>query len=173
LKTFLAITNIVLLLLLGSVTHFYEEQLTTLNEIRTLDRVEFNAKLDEKQGQFNAVSQLLDVVTNSRPLVFSAYNALPNQTDDTPNITASNKQIYPGVLALSREMLTPYGFGGDIAYGDKVIVMIEMTVEDTMHERWRQRGDVFMINYAAAMNFGRKEGRIYHVGNSDPYHVDG
>ena len=103
----------------------------------------------------------VDLLTDSKPLVFTAYNAMVSQTDDTPNITASNKEIFPGVLALSRELLKPYGHGGDIAYGDTVWVVLPMQVEDTMNRRWRSRGDVFMLDYSEAIQFGRRDGRLY------------
>lgn len=103
----------------------------------------------------------LDIFTDSKPMVFTAYNAMVSQTDDTPNITASNKEIFPGVLALSRELLKPYGFGGNIAYGDTVWVVLPMQVEDTMHRRWRSRGDVFMLDYDEAIQFGKRNGRMY------------
>ncbi len=104
----------------------------------------------------------LDLFTEGHPLVFTAYNALVGQTDDTPNITASNKQIFPGVLALSRELITRYGYGGNINYGDKVWMVVPMQVEDTMNKRWRERGDVYMLNYDEARQFGRRSGILYH-----------
>ena len=103
----------------------------------------------------------LDLFTEGHPLVFTAYNALVGQTDDTPNITASNKEIFPGVLALSRELITRYGHGGDIQYGDKVWVVVPMQVEDTMNKRWRGRGDVYMLDYDRALEFGRRSGILY------------
>ena len=111
----------------------------------------------------------LDLFTEGHPLVFTAYNALVGQTDDTPNITASNKEIFPGVLALSRELITRYGHGGNIQYGDKVWVVVPMQVEDTMNKRWRGRGDVFMLDYDKAVQFGRKSGILYHQGDDIEY----
>jgi len=111
----------------------------------------------------------LDLFTEGHPLVFTAYNAMVGQTDDTPNITASNKEIFPGVLALSRELITRYGHGGDIQYGDKVWVVVPMQVEDTMNKRWRGRGDVFMMDYNKAVRFGRKSGILYHQGDDIEY----
>ena len=108
----------------------------------------------------------LDLFTEGHPLVFTAYNAMVSQTDDTPNITASNKEIFPGVLALSRELITRYGHGGDIQYGDKVWMVIPMQVEDTMNKRWRGRGDVYMLDYDEARQFGRREGILY-TGDKD------
>lgn len=111
----------------------------------------------------------LDLFTEGHPLVFTAYNALVGQTDDTPNITASNKEIFPGVLALSRELITRYGHGGDIEYGDKVWVVMPMQVEDTMNKRWRARGDVFMLDYDQAVQFGKKSGILYHQSDEVEY----
>jgi len=111
----------------------------------------------------------LDLFTEGHPLVFTAYNALVGQTDDTPNITASNKEIFPGVLALSRELITRYGHGGEIEYGDKVWVVMPMQVEDTMNKRWRGRGDVFMMDYDKAIQFGRKSGILYHQNDEVEY----
>jgi len=114
----------------------------------------------------------LDLFTEGHPLVFTAYNALVGQTDDTPNITASNKEIFPGVLALSRELITRYGHGGDIQYGDKVWVVVPMQVEDTMNKRWRGRGDIFMLDYDKAVQFGKKSGILYHQDDEVEYASD-
>lgn len=111
----------------------------------------------------------LDLFTEGHPLVFTAYNALVGQTDDTPNITASNKQIFPGVLALSRELISRYGHGGNIDYGDQVWVVVPMQVEDTMNKRWRGRGDVFMMDYSEALEFGRRSGILYHKNDEIEY----
>jgi len=140
--------------------------LQSWNSRQTLS--EMSARLEqEKSAQDSLVTYIqelttaLDIFTQSKPMVFTAYNAMVSQTDDTPNITASNKEIFPGVLALSRELLKPYGHGGQIAYGDTVWVVLPLQVEDTMHSRWRQRGDVFMLDYSEAIQFGRRPGRLY------------
>jgi len=117
---------------------------------------------DSLSTYIEEMAAALDLFTDGRPLVFTAYNALVGQTDDTPNITASNKEIFPGVLALSRELIQRYGYGGNIQYGDKVWVVVPMQVEDTMHKRWRGRGDVYMLNYDQARQFGRRSGILYH-----------
>lgn len=130
-------------------------------EIKNLLAHEMQIK-DSLNTYVTEMAAALDLFTEGHPLVFTAYNALVGQTDDTPNITASNKQIFPGVLALSRELITRYGHGGDIKYGDKVWVVVPMQVEDTMNKRWRGRGDVFMLDYQKAVQFGRKSGILYH-----------
>lgn len=132
------------------------------DELRWKQQFQSERVINKQAREIADLRTLVHVLSDSKPMVFTAYNALPSQTDDTPNITASNKEIFEGVLALSQEMLTPYGHGGTIAYGDTVLVMLEMIVEDTMHERWRSRGDVFMVDYADAVNFGKRTGRLYH-----------
>ncbi len=47
------------------------------------------------------------------------YNAVPEQTDDTPTITASNKTIKRGVVALSRDLEEELG----LKFGDKVYLI--------------------------------------------------
>ncbi|MEA3286954.1 MAG: hypothetical protein U9Q77_06220 [Candidatus Marinimicrobia bacterium] len=130
-------------------------------EIKNILAEEMQLK-DSLATYIEEMAAALDLFTEGHPLVFTAYNALVNQTDDTPNITASNKQIFPGVLALSRELITRYGHGGNIKYGDKVWMVVPMQVEDTMNKRWRERGDVYMLNYDEARQFGRRSGILYH-----------
>lgn len=133
-------------------------------EIRNILAQEMQIK-DSLATYIEEMAAALDLFTDGHPLVFTAYNALVGQTDDTPNITASNKEIFPGVLALSRELITRYGYGGNIKYGDKVWVVVPMQVEDTMNKRWRGRGDVYMLNYDEARQFGRRSGILYHKGD--------
>ena len=143
-------------------TYQHDQELTRLIEAE-------KAVQDSLIIYIQELTTALDLFTESRPMVFTAYNALVSQTDDTPNITASNKEIFPGVLALSRELLEPYGHGGDIAYGDTVWVVLPLQVEDTMHRRWRSRGDVFMLNYEEAINFGKRSGRLYSPDNEEEF----
>lgn len=152
---------IILLMFLG----FYVNLNAKHNdEIKNILAQEMQIK-DSLGTYIEEMGAALDLFTDGHPLVFTAYNALVGQTDDTPNITASNKEIFPGVLALSRELISRYGHGGDIKYGDKVWVVVPMQVEDTMNKRWRGRGDVYMLNYDEARQFGRRSGILYHEGD--------
>lgn len=133
-------------------------------EIADILKTEMQVK-DSLGTYIEEMAAALDLFTEGHPLVFTAYNALVGQTDDTPNITASNKEIFPGVLALSRELIRRYGHGGEIDYGQKVWVVVPMQVEDTMNKRWRGRGDVYMLDYDQAREFGRRSGILYHQGD--------
>ena len=132
----------------------HEEEIASLKQHEAMVKDSMAIYIEE-------MAAALDLFTEGHPLVFTAYNAMVSQTDDTPNITASNKEIFPGVLALSRELITRYGYGGDIQYGDKVWMVVPMQVEDTMNKRWRGRGDVYMLDYDEARQFGRREGILY------------
>jgi len=84
-------------------------------------------------------------------MVATAYSSTPDQTDDTPNITASNKEVRDGFVANNG-----LKFGTKIRmpelYGDKIFV-----VEDRMHKRKGVRQiDIWKPTYSAAKNFGVK-----------------
>jgi len=84
-------------------------------------------------------------------MVITAYSSTPDQTDDTPFITASGKQVKDGIIA--NNMLQ---FGTKVRipklYGNKVFV-----VEDRMHSRkGKYHADIWMDEGRDAKNFGAK-----------------
>jgi 3D (Asp-Asp-Asp) domain-containing protein len=90
-------------------------------------------------------------VTQTRKVVVTAYSSTPDQTDDTPLITASGKHVADGVIANNR-----FKFGTKIRfpelYGDKVF-----TVYDRMHKRkGLDHVDIWFPEYKQAKNFGAK-----------------
>ena len=88
-------------------------------------------------------------VARKLPVVITAYSSSIWQTDDTPFITASNKEVADGIIANN---LLPFGTKVRIpeVYGDKIFV-----VEDRMN---RKKGsyhfDVWLPSYSEAKNFG-------------------
>ena len=81
--------------------------------------------------------------------VVTAYSSSPEQTDDTPNITAAGTHVKDGIIANNY-----YSFGTKIRipqiFGDKVFI-----VEDRMH--WRKSNshfDIWFPEYWQAKNFG-------------------
>lgn len=88
----------------------------------------------------------------------TGYSSEPRQTDSTPFITASNTQVRPGVIALSRDLLRRYTPGAPFAFGDSVLVAGKTyVVEDSMNRRWTLRADVWFPSRTEAMRFGRQE----------------
>lgn len=86
------------------------------------------------------------------PVVVSAYNPVADQTDNTPEITASNKRVRDGMVALSRDLEKEYGF----TFGDTVVIEGHgsFVFEDRMDKRWSRRVDILMFSREAAIQFG-------------------
>lgn len=85
----------------------------------------------------------------------SGYNSLPDQTDSTPFITASNKHVADGIVANNG---LPFGTKVRMPeiFGEKVF-----TVEDRMHPRMgTQKIDIWFAEYADAIKFGRKTVKV-------------
>lgn len=86
------------------------------------------------------------------PVVVTAYNPVAGQTDGTPEITASNKRVRPGIAALSRDLEKEFGF----KFGDDVVIegIGCFVFEDRMNKRWSRRVDILMTSMEAARKFG-------------------
>lgn len=88
-------------------------------------------------------------------MTVTIYHAVPEQTDDTPMITASGLDLEGldveeiRVCALSRDLLKRWG--GAIDYGDQIYIDLPdeelsgwWTVEDTMAARWTNHIDLLV-----------------------------
>lgn len=78
----------------------------------------------------------------------TAYSSTPEETDDTPFITASMTRVRDGIIAAN---FLPFGTKILIPeiFGDKIL-----TVEDRMHERKVNFIDVWMPTKEEAQEFG-------------------
>lgn len=96
------------------------------------------------------------------PVNGSAYNSLRNQTDSTPNITATGTRTRPGVIAVSRDLLRSYPYGTRITLSDPTGKMNHLLkgrvfiVEDTMNKSRYNSVDIWMSSYNSAIQFGRR-----------------
>lgn len=83
-------------------------------------------------------------------VVVTAYSSTPDQTDDTPFITASGSHVRDGIIAANF-----LRFGAKVRFpdkfGDKIFV-----VEDRMHPRYSNRVDIWMTERQLAKEFGVK-----------------
>lgn len=86
--------------------------------------------------------------TVSYIVTLTAYSSAPEETDDTPFITASNTRTRDGIVATN---FLPFGTKIKIPeyFGDKVF-----TVEDRMHRRKEGFVDIWMPTKSAALKFG-------------------
>ena len=84
----------------------------------------------------------------------SAYSSTPDQTDDTPFITAWGTNVRDGIIAAN---FLPFGTLIKIPelYGDKTFV-----VEDRMNRRYTYKIDIWFPERSQAMEFGNKKVKI-------------
>jgi len=80
----------------------------------------------------------------------SAYSSTPDQTDDSPFITAQGTYVRDGIVATN---FLPFGTKIKIpdAFGDKIF-----TVEDRMNKRYWYNVDIWFPAREPAKEFGRK-----------------
>lgn len=86
--------------------------------------------------------------TSVKSLKLTAYSSSPDETDDTPDITASGTKTRPGVVAAN---FLPFGTKVRIPglFGEQVF-----TVEDRMHSRFQDRLDIWFPTKEEAKRFG-------------------
>ena len=97
--------------------------------------------------------------TISLRVTATAYNSLPGQTDNNPDLAAWGDRLRPGMkaIAVSRDLLYKYGLKR------KARVRIsgldgEFLVLDKMHRRWEKKIDIYMgMDHRKARRFGRKK----------------
>ncbi len=94
-------------------------------------------------------------VAKTIQVVITAYSSTPEETDDTPFITASGKHVADGIIANN---MLPIGTKVRIPelYGDKIF-----TVEDRMNKRKSNyHFDIWFPSKELAINFGVKTAEI-------------
>lgn len=80
----------------------------------------------------------------------SGYSSTPDQTDDSPFITARGTYVRDGIVAAN---FLPFGTAIRIPslYGDKVFI-----VEDRMNKRYWQNVDIWFADRQSAVELGRR-----------------
>ena len=80
----------------------------------------------------------------------SGYSSTPDQTDDSPFITARGTYVRDGIVAAN---FLPFGTAIKIPamFGDKIFV-----VEDRMNTRFSNNVDIWFASRQSALNFGRR-----------------
>lgn len=80
--------------------------------------------------------------------IVTAYSSSPDETDDTPEIMASGKKVYPGAVACPRRI----EFGVEVEIEGR-----RYTCEDRMHPRFDDRFDVWHPSKDEAWEWGKKK----------------
>ena len=96
-------------------------------------------------------------------ITITSYNNHTEQTDDSPNITSTNRPVRENMVAVSPDLLSK----GLIKYGDLVYIdCIEQwyVVEDTMNKRFERRMDIFLFNKQESLKINKKcSVKIVHI----------
>lgn len=92
----------------------------------------------------------------------TGYSSTVEQCDDTPHVTASNRSVRWGVVALSRDLLREFTPGAPFTFGDKVLIpgVGLFVVEDTMSWRFKGRVDIWFPSTEEASHWGVKKVRL-------------
>ncbi len=100
------------------------------------------------------MAQELVVKIRAIPVKVTAYNPVRSQTDSSPFITASNKHVRVGMVALSRDLEREFGF----TFGDTVYLygFGRFIFEDRMHRRKKRHVDILILDSMEARRFGVK-----------------
>ncbi len=94
------------------------------------------------------VSVDIKIPQKTRKVWITAYSSTPEETDDTPFITASGKTVRDGIVAAN---FLPIGCKIQIPslFGNKTFV-----VEDRMNSRYKNSVDIWMTSKSKALYFG-------------------
>jgi 3D (Asp-Asp-Asp) domain-containing protein len=109
---------------------------------------------------YNQADQLTFPVSRPRSaryvtkVLTTAYSSTPDQTDDTPFITASGSTVRRGVVAAN---WLPFGAKVRLPdyFGEEIFV-----VEDRMNARYDRRLDIWMATRDQAVNWGVRQVRL-------------
>ncbi len=90
-------------------------------------------------------------IASKKVVTVTAYSSTPDQTDDSPFITANGTYVRDGIVACN---FLPFGtqIRFPDAFGDKVF-----TVTDRMNKRHNDKIDIWMTSRDAAIKFGVKK----------------
>jgi 3D (Asp-Asp-Asp) domain-containing protein len=134
---------------------------TLLAMQREQDKIEkYHNDIIQLQNELHQAKELQFAV----PVSITAYNPEPDQTDDTPFITASAAHVRDGIVALSYDLERTL----ELEFGDIVVLetrngqhLGEFEFQDRMNKRWRNKVDIFMWKLQDAKKFGKVPGRMY------------
>jgi 3D (Asp-Asp-Asp) domain-containing protein len=92
------------------------------------------------------------------PVTITAYTPRPQECDSTPYTTAFMTKVREGIVGLSRDLESDFGF----KHSDEITLhgFGTFVFEDRMNKRWKRRVDVFMFSLKEARQFGKQNSFI-------------
>jgi 3D (Asp-Asp-Asp) domain-containing protein len=102
-------------------------------------------------------------VIELKGITITSYNNEERQTDSTPHIMASNRMVYEGAVAISRDLKEKH----KLKWGDFVLLDSDRlyVIEDLMNERYKNQVDIFSFDkkLSKKINFKNQEIKIYKL----------
>lgn len=138
--------------LTGKKAYVQSELISAQSELITKQENYINQLKGSLKQQQDKLQQLLQNLNYVGAVKATTYYPVPEQTDDTPLITASGHKIDPGNasnhrwVAVSRDLHSRWG--GPLSFGEKIYITGVgkydgvYTVMDTMNRRWSNRVDI-------------------------------
>jgi 3D (Asp-Asp-Asp) domain-containing protein len=117
----------------------------------------YNKEIDKLKIETETLKKKIEKILQGKMEVLAtAYTSSRKECDDTPFITASNKKVRWGIVAMDK---VPFGTMVYIPYFKKTFV-----VEDRGGAIKGNRIDIWMSNRNDAIKFGRKKLIVYVLG---------
>ncbi len=113
-----------------------------------------------KAGADPSSQALLPSATTTLDLRITAYASVPDETDNTPFITANGTYVHDGIVASN---MLPFGTEIMIPslFGDKIF-----TVEDRMSPYFKRSIDIWMPSVGKAIYFGLHHAEVVILSSS-------
>ncbi len=120
----------------------------------TLIHGNFLAAYNSPESKTSGNSKNLGAKIRELVVSITAYSSTPDQTDDTPFITARGTYVRDGIIAAN---FLPFGTKIKIPelFGDKIFI-----VEDRMNSRYWHKVDIWFPDRESALEFGVKTVKI-------------
>ncbi len=125
---------------------------------KTMNSRAAETALVERVADLEASAELFSftpaIPIETREVWLTAYSSTPEETDDTPFVTATGNHVRDGIVATN---FLPFGTRVRIpeVFGDKIFV-----VDDRMHPRKTDFMDVWMPSKQDALNLGIRRTNI-------------
>jgi len=117
----------------------------------------YNQEIDKLKIETETLKKKVEKILQGKiEVLATAYTSSRKECDDTPFITASNKKVRWGIVAMDK---VPFGTMAYIPYFKKTFV-----VEDRGGAIKGNRIDIWMPDKKSAIEFGKRKLEIYILG---------
>lgn len=145
-------TVLILLVLCGIFIFHNINQNLSIRELQAVNNG-FQIKLNEHEKKIKYLEIIINEISKVS-VKATAYNAIPEQTDNDPDITACMDVPTIGSMAVSQDL---YFKGWTCGKRVHIKELGIFTIKDVMHKRKRKQIDILMETKSEALRFGIKK----------------